>query len=76
MFTQVCDSVNLCKKTFKYRIYLTNGQRRILERKLDECRWVYNETLSARQVAYDEGTSLGLYDTQALLPEWKTDRPS
>ena len=46
------------QKAFKYRIYLTNGQRRILERQLEECRWVYNETLSARQVAYDDGNPL------------------
>lgn len=28
------------RKAFKYRIYLTNGQRRILEQQLEECRWV------------------------------------
>ena len=29
------------RKAFKYRVYLTNGQRRILEQQLEECRWVY-----------------------------------
>ncbi len=65
------------RKTFTYRIYLTNGQRRILERQLEECRWVYNETLAERRRAYEErGVSLRLYDTQAMLPVWKAARPS
>src|SRR5205814_368291 len=64
------------RKTFKYRVYLTNGQRRILEQQLEECRWVYNQTLEVRRDAYTNGTNCGLYDTQAFLPIWKTDRPS
>jgi putative transposase len=64
------------RKSFKYRIYLTNGQRRILEQQLEACRWVYNETLAARKRAYEErGLSLRLYDTQAMLPVWKLTRP-
>src|SRR5215218_9099384 len=64
------------RKAFKYRIYLTNGQRRILEQQLEECRWVYNQTLAARRDAYTEGAPIGLYDTQALLPNWKAERPA
>ncbi|MDQ2998979.1 MAG: transposase [Chloroflexota bacterium] len=64
------------RKTFKYRVYLTNGQRRMLDQQLEECRWVYNQTLAARRDAHAEGAPLGLYDTQALLPGWKVDRPS
>jgi putative transposase len=65
------------RKAFKYRIYLTNGQRRILEHQLEECRWVYNETLATRKRAYETGQQPpGLYDTQALLPLWKGDRPA
>ncbi|PDV98999.1 RNA-guided endonuclease InsQ/TnpB family protein [Candidatus Chloroploca asiatica] len=65
------------RKSFKYRIYLTNGQRRILEQQLEECRWVYNETLAERKRAYEErGESLRLYDTQMMLPVWKMTRPS
>src|SRR4249919_3213169 len=64
------------RKAFKYRVYLTNGQRRILESQLEECRWVYNQTLEVRRDAYEEGAPLGLYDTQAFLPIWKVDRPS
>lgn len=65
------------RKCFKYRIYLSNGQRRILEQQLAECRWVYNETLAERKRAYAErGESLRLYDTQAMLPVWKLTRPA
>jgi putative transposase len=65
------------RKAFKYRIYLTNGQRRVLEQQLEECRWVYNETLAERKRAYEErGESLRLYDTQAMLPVWKLTRPA
>src|SRR5918911_174620 len=64
------------RKTYKYRIYLTNGQRRVLEQQLEECRWVYNQTLEAREFAYENSIKCGLYDTQAMLPLWKEKRPS
>ena len=64
------------RKAFKYRIYLTNGQRRILEQQLEECRYVYNQTLASRRDAHAAGAPLGLYDTQALLPQWKAERPA
>lgn len=65
------------RKAFKYRIYLTKGQRRLLEQQLELCRWVYNETLAERNRAYEErGESLRLYDTQAMLPVWKMVKPA
>jgi putative transposase len=64
------------RKTFKYRIYLHNRQRRILNAMLEECRWVYNQTLEAREFAYEQSIKCGLYDTQAMLPGWKETRPS
>jgi putative transposase len=64
------------RKAFKYRIYLTNGQRRILEQQLEECRWVYNQTIELWRDSYTNGVKCGLYDTQAFLPIWKVDRPS
>jgi putative transposase len=64
------------RKAFKYRIYLTNGQRRILEQQLEECRWVYNQTLATRRDAYEQGVSLSWYETKAMLPSWKEMRPS
>src|SRR5215217_7375165 len=64
------------RKAYKYRVYLTKGQRRILEQQLEACRWVYNQTLATRRHAHAEGMKCGLYDTQALLPGWKLDRPT
>src|SRR5262245_55331371 len=64
------------RKTYRYRIYLHNGQRRILNTMLEECRWVYNQTLEAREYAYENSIKCGLYDTQAMLPLWKEKHPS
>lgn len=64
------------RKTYKYRIYVQNGQRRMLNTMLEECRWVYNQTLEAREFAYKQRIPCGLYDTQAMLPGWKETRPS
>jgi putative transposase len=64
-------------KTYKYRIYPTKAQETILNKMLEECRWVYNKTLETRKNSYEQqGVSLGLYDTQKLLPEWKQQRSS
>src|SRR5262245_2897034 len=54
---------------------MTKGQQRILEQQLEECRWVYNQTLAARRDAWEQRQqTLGLYDTQSLLPDWKAER--
>jgi len=65
------------RKSFKYRIYLTKGQRHILEQQLEECRWLYNELLATRKRTYEESAlSLRLYDLQNMIPGLKVDRPS
>ncbi|KAB8145730.1 IS200/IS605 family element transposase accessory protein TnpB [Chloroflexia bacterium SDU3-3] len=65
------------RKAFKYRIYLTNGQRRMLERQLEECRWVYNETLATRKNAWEqEQRNVDWYETKRALPFLKDVRPS
>ena len=62
------------RKAFKYRIYLTSGQKRILNEQLEECRWVYNQTLAARRDAHEAGSPIGWYDTKRMLPDWKAER--
>ena len=65
------------RKAYKYRILPTKGQQRILNLMLEECRFVYNQTLAARREVWEQRhESLGLYDTQSLLPAWKAERPS
>src|SRR5262245_45534309 len=63
-------------KTYKYRVYLTNGQRRILTTMLAECRWVYNQMLEAHEFAYQHSLKCNRYDLINLLPTWKESRPS
>jgi putative transposase len=68
---------DLRTSAYQYRLHLTKVQQRLLEQQLEECRWVYNETLAARKQAYEQrGVSLRLYDTQAMLPDWKAERKS
>jgi len=65
------------RKAFKYRIYLTNGQRRILERQLEACRYLYNETLASRKNAWEqEQRTVDWYETKRALPLLKDMRPS
>lgn len=65
------------RKAFNYRIYLTKGQRRILDHQLEECRWVYNETLAYRKRVYDvEQRTADWYETKRMLPIWKQTRPA
>lgn len=60
---------------YHYRLHLTKGQQRLLEQQLEECRWVYNQTLALCRDAWEQRQeTLRLYDTQALLPEWKAGR--
>ena len=64
------------RKAFKYRIYLSNGQRRILEQQLELSRWVYNETLAYRKQAYEEEQrTADWYETKRQLPVWTLTRP-
>jgi len=64
-------------KTFRYRIYPTRAQETRMEQTLEECRWVYNQTLAFRRDDWKErGESKTYYDTSKLLLEWKQSRPS
>lgn len=64
------------RKTYKYRIYLTQGQRRILNGQIEECRWVYNQMLEAYEFAYEHSLKCNRYDLINLLPQWKQSRSS
>lgn len=62
---------------YKYRLYPNKSQIKSLNYILDVCKWVYNETLRAREDAYKiNGKSLSLYDTNKLLIEWKEQHQS
>lgn len=44
---------------------------------LEECRWVFNQTLALRKDAWEQRQeSISLYQSNTLLPKWKQERPS
>jgi putative transposase len=65
-------------KVYKYRIYPTKGQQRLLNQMLEECRWLYNRTLGYRKDAYlEEQRTADWYETKRLIPVYKkTVRPT
>src|SRR5678815_2450731 len=64
------------RMTYKYRLFPTRAQRTSLEKVLELCRWVYNDTLAIRKETYEQtGKSISLYDTNKLLTEWKAAKP-
>ena len=65
------------RKAFKFLLRPTKKQARLLQQNLDECRWLYNQLLEQRILAYDElDISLTQYQQLMLLPLLKEERPS
>jgi putative transposase len=65
------------KKMFQYRIYPTKSQAKALEQVLEECRWLYNETLAYRTHAWEqEQRSVSWYESKARIPMLKQARPT
>jgi putative transposase len=72
----LCNT-DLMLRTFKYRLYPTKEQRRLLDQHLAECRWLYNRLLEERKTAWEQRQeTLRLYNQQATLPALKAARPS
>ena len=65
------------RKTFRYRLYPTKQQQRLLDAQLEECRWLYNHLLAERRSAWEERQeSLRYYDQATSLPALKIERPT
>ena len=65
------------RKVFQYRIYPTKKQETKLNETLNECRWLYNQLLEQRKMAYEQdGKGLSCYEQQATYPILKQERPS
>lgn len=63
-------------KTFKYRIYPTKRQLRVLNQMLEECRWLYNQTLAMRKNAWEqEQRHVNWYESKKQIPILKQQRP-
>lgn len=64
------------RKTFKYRIYPTKKQVTDLNKQLELCREVYNQTLEIRKNSWEQEHKLiSLYDTNKLLTQWVQKKP-
>ena len=61
-------------KTFKYRVYPTKKQHRLLTEQLEECRWLWNFFLAERKTAWEERHEpIRLFDQINELPALKAD---
>ncbi len=64
-------------KTFRYRIYPTKKQIRIMNQWLEECRWLFNHFLAERKEAWEQEQRSINYHAQATsLPTLKEQRPT
>jgi putative transposase len=64
------------RKSFEFRLKLTKKQERLLLQHLELCRWLYNELLEQRKLAYEElGITLTKYQQLMFLPELKLEKP-
>jgi putative transposase len=63
-------------KAYQYRLYLTKSQISTLNRTLDLCRKVYNNTLALRRDSWDyDCKSVSLFETNKELTKWKQEYP-
>ncbi len=62
---------------YQYRIFPSKKQLNTLETMLEECRWLYNETLAYRKNAWEQRQErVSWYDSKARIPLLKMERPS
>jgi putative transposase len=60
------------RKSFKYRLYPTKRQQRLLSEQVEEVRWLWNTLLAQRKQAWGEQQeTIDSYDQQAALPSLK-----
>jgi putative transposase len=63
-------------KAFKYRLYPTKAQQRLLEQTLETCRHWYNACLEERKSAWDkEQRNVGKYEQLAKVKEYRKANP-
>jgi putative transposase len=63
-------------KVFRYRLKPTKSQVATLNKQLDLCRWVYNQTLALRKNAWEnEDRSISYFESKRMLPIWKESKP-
>ena len=61
----------------QYRLFPTKKQTKALEQVLEECRWLYNETLAYRKDAWEQRKArVSWYESKARIPLLKQERPT
>lgn len=61
---------------FQYRLYPTKKQITALEQTLEECRWLYNDTLAYRKDAWEQRQEyVSWYESKKRIPLLKVERP-
>jgi putative transposase len=64
------------RKTFKYKLYPTSVQARVLETVLWRCHTLYNTALEERKTAWERHqVSVNYYEQKAELPDLKAACP-
>jgi len=64
------------RKAFRYRLYPSRTQARLLEATLETCRFFYNDCLAERKTAYqDQGVTLGKVEQLRRVKERKATNP-
>ena len=65
------------RKAFIYRIFPNKRALHQLEAALEECRWLYNDTLAFRKKVWeDETRTASYYETKRRIPVLKLSRPA
>jgi len=63
-------------KTFKYRLYPSQSQRRLLEQTVETCRRWYNACLEERKLAWEnEHMQVGKFEQLAKVKEYRLENP-
>lgn len=63
-------------RAYKFRVYPTPGQSRLIERTFGCCRWAYNQAVSLRREARKEGRRAPtVHELVTSIPRWKKERP-
>jgi putative transposase len=64
------------RKAFRYRLYPSRPQARLLDATLETCRFFYNDCLAERKTAYEErGESIGKYEQLRQVKARKATNP-
>lgn len=63
-------------KTYRYRIYPSRNQKRLLEQTLETCRRWYNACLEQRKTAWEEHQeNIGKYEQLRQVKDYRRDNP-